>query len=252
MTGNGQEARCARSSRQRRGRLGSRSPTSPSWTRIDPFRQTRPRDTATALARRADRAARDHEADPPARPALRSGVEHEPDEARRRALPQQRRRLGMAPVEASKAARWLGYVPFDRIIDDGTLRRIVVTTMASRRPRSGLARHRGQCPRRRGHQAYRLPLQLIARQKYRLVVFGEKTSLAEVAKPLCRSTGRPLPADREITDSQLWLMAKTGAEDGRPMVVFALTDFDPSGTRWRSRSAASCKHSGTFSIRTSS
>ena len=36
-----------------------------------------------------------------------------------------------------------------------------------------------------------------ARQKHRLVVFGEKTSLADVVKPLCdQLRRRPLPAER--------------------------------------------------------
>ena len=53
-----------------------------------------------------------------------------------------------------------------------------------------------------------------------------------MAKPLCQSYGADLylPSG-EITDSQLWLMAKTGAEDGRPMIVVVLADFDPSGNQ---------------------
>jgi hypothetical protein len=71
-----------------------------------------------------------------------------------------------------------------------------------------------------------------ARQKYRLVVFGEKTSLAEVMRPLCFTYDADLylPSG-EITDSQLHMMAKTGAEDGRPMLVFVLADFDPAGNQ---------------------
>ena len=33
----------------------------------------------------------------------------------------------------------------------------------------------------------------------------------------------------EISDTLLWRMAKDGAADGRPMVVFVLADFDPAG-----------------------
>jgi hypothetical protein len=69
-----------------------------------------------------------------------------------------------------------------------------------------------------------------ARQKYHLVLFGEKQSINEVAAPLCRQYKADiyLPSG-ELTDSQLHTMAKIGAADGRPMIVFTVSDFDPSG-----------------------
>ena len=33
----------------------------------------------------------------------------------------------------------------------------------------------------------------------------------------------------EISDTQMYIMAKAGAEDGRKLIVFTLADFDPSG-----------------------
>jgi hypothetical protein len=67
-------------------------------------------------------------------------------------------------------------------------------------------------------------------QPYRLVFFGEKTSLDPVLGPLAEryDTDLYLPSG-EISDTLLHLMAKTGAEDGREMVVFIFSDCDPAG-----------------------
>jgi hypothetical protein len=69
-----------------------------------------------------------------------------------------------------------------------------------------------------------------AKQLYRLVFFGEKTSLDEVLGPLAERFGADLylPSG-EISDTMLHTMAKTGAEDGRPMVVLVFADCDPAG-----------------------
>jgi hypothetical protein len=137
-------------------------------------------------------------------------------------------------VEASKAARWLGYVPFDRIVDERNAPPVIVV-------------HRDGEPEVEIGLGATIEVTVPdlddikptvhlddfkARQKYRLMVYGEKTSLADVVRPLCEryKADLYLPSG-EITDSQLYLMAKTGAEDGRPMVVLVLADFDPAGNQ---------------------
>jgi hypothetical protein len=125
---------------------------------------------------------------------------------------------------AGKAARWLGYVDFERIIDNRNsdpviLRRARVTPEAcitipdvdELEPYAGVASFEG-------------------RQPYALMIFGEKTSLEDVLLPLARKFEADLflPAD-EISDSLLYPMARDGAEDGRAMVVLVLADCDPAG-----------------------
>jgi hypothetical protein len=63
-----------------------------------------------------------------------------------------------------------------------------------------------------------------------LVLYGEKTSLDDVLAPVARECAADLylPAG-EISDTMLYQMAKTGAADGRPMVVLCFCDCDPSG-----------------------
>ena len=137
-------------------------------------------------------------------------------------------------VEASKAARWLGYVPFDRIVDErNSPPVIVIHGNGVPKVEIGLGETiEVSVPDLEDIKPTVYLANFKARQKHRLVVFGEKTSLAEVAKPLCEryQADLYLPSG-EITDTQLHLMAKTGAEDGRPMIVFILADFDPSGNQ---------------------
>jgi hypothetical protein len=131
---------------------------------------------------------------------------------------------------AGKAARWLGYVDFERIVDNRDsdpiiLRRARVTPetwvsiglditiphVDELRPYAGVAGFEG-------------------RQPYALAIFGEKTSLEDVLLPLARRFEADLflPAG-EISDSLLYRMARDGADDGRTMVVLVLADCDPAG-----------------------
>jgi hypothetical protein len=137
-------------------------------------------------------------------------------------------------IEASKAARWLGYVPFDRIVDERNSPPIImVHGNGTPEVEIGLgATIEVNVPDLDDIRPTVYLANFEARQKHHLVLYGEKISLAEVAAPLCQSHKADLylPSG-EITDSQLYLMAKTGAEDGRPMIVFILADFDPAGNQ---------------------
>jgi hypothetical protein len=137
---------------------------------------------------------------------------------------------------ASKSARWLGYVPFRAISDARNTEPII----RLREERSSLSRSFVGV---HGLGADLLiSLQdvdfepfvhgsfIAPEQPYRLVFFGEKTSLETVLDPLAAHYDADLylPSG-EISDTMLHKMAQTGAEDGREMVVFVFADCDPSG-----------------------
>lgn len=78
-------------------------------------------------------------------------------------------------------------------------------------PRAGLANFKGTQP-------------------YKLVIFGEKSSLEDVLTPIAETYKADLYLPTgEISDTLLHKMASVGAEDGRPMVVFTFSDCDPAG-----------------------
>jgi hypothetical protein len=69
-----------------------------------------------------------------------------------------------------------------------------------------------------------------ARQKYFFVFFGEKSSLDTVLRPLAQQYGANMYlCSGEISDTLVHQMAADAHADGRPLVVFTFSDFDPAG-----------------------
>jgi hypothetical protein len=67
-------------------------------------------------------------------------------------------------------------------------------------------------------------------QPNKLVLFGEKSSLADVLSPIARDYEADLYLPTgEISDTLMHRMARVAALDGRPMVVLCFSDADPAG-----------------------
>jgi hypothetical protein len=132
--------------------------------------------------------------------------------------------------EAGKAARWLGYISFDQIFDqrnaEPTVRifeepepysyltlglRVYLPDVADIDPKVDLDGFDGVQP-------------------YKIVMIGEKSSLEPVLAPIATryKSDLYLPTGC-MSDTLIYQMAKIGAADGRPMVVFYFSDCDPSG-----------------------
>jgi hypothetical protein len=129
---------------------------------------------------------------------------------------------------ASKCARWLGYLPFDQIADQRNAPpvvrifeqpdpdpfinvRIDIEIPDDIRPGIGVSDFRGT-------------------QSYKIVLVGEKSSLDTVLAPIAAAYEADLYLPTGcISDTMVYQMAKIGAEDGRPMVVLYFADCDPSG-----------------------
>jgi hypothetical protein len=68
------------------------------------------------------------------------------------------------------------------------------------------------------------------RQAYQFVIFGEKASIENVVLPLAQRYEADLYlSSGEISDTLIYRIAKDAAADGRPLVVFTISDFDPAG-----------------------
>jgi hypothetical protein len=129
----------------------------------------------------------------------------------------------------SVAARWLGLLPFNRIVDQRNEAPVFA------------ARNRAvPTPMLSGGYVY-LPdaddVKIEARvdgfhgkQPFTLAVFGEKGSLGPMLEPICRRFGADLflPTG-EISTTQTFEMAMAAAEDRRPLVLFTVSDCDPAG-----------------------
>lgn len=132
-----------------------------------------------------------------------------------------------------KAARWLKYVPFDAITDHRNEeaitrlfnRRLIERYISGRLIIEGLPTADISDIEPRAWASG-----FTGVQPYKLVLFGEKSSLADVLEPIANYySGDLYLMTGEISDTRLYQMAETGAQDPRPMIVFTFCDCDPAG-----------------------
>jgi hypothetical protein len=75
-----------------------------------------------------------------------------------------------------------------------------------------------------------VPEGFVARQAFHFVMFGEKASLESILLPLARARQCDLYLPTgEISDTLLYRIAADAIKDGRPLVVFTISDCDPAG-----------------------
>lgn len=132
--------------------------------------------------------------------------------------------------DASSTARWLGYVPWERIFDARNADPIV---RAVNREKMTYSVRPEDDPSWISPESIWPEMKLTGtqtRQPHRLVFYGEKTSLGSILDPLAERYDADLylPSG-EISNSQLARMAADGADDGREMIVFIFADCDPAG-----------------------
>jgi hypothetical protein len=131
---------------------------------------------------------------------------------------------------AGKAARWLGYVPFERITDNRNAEPVIfrkASVEAQAYVSIGLD---VSIPDADELEPVAFAEGFEPRQAYQFVIFGEKASLEDVVLPVARAKQADAYLNTgEISDTRLHEIARDAAADGRPLVVFTLTDCDPSG-----------------------
>jgi len=128
-------------------------------------------------------------------------------------------------------ARWLGHIDFDAITDE-----------RNAGPELYLPPDYGRCGIEVEHDAERLiyfprmpTIDVFcqaphARQAFRLILIGEKSSLRNVLRPICQKYEAELILPTgELSTTLLHGVVKRAAADGRPCRLFYLSDFDPSG-----------------------
>lgn len=133
-------------------------------------------------------------------------------------------------IGVSNVARFLGYVPFDQIVDqknDPPVVRlwrppqpkgyvamdfdIVLPDVADLTPQAKIREFTGTQP-------------------YHLALVGEKSSLDGVLRPVAdRYRADLYLPSGDISNTMVYTLAKTAAEDGRPLIVLYFSDCDPSG-----------------------
>ena len=131
---------------------------------------------------------------------------------------------------AGKAARWLSYIPFERITDHRNAEP-VIHHKARVAPRSMISVGvEVAIPDANDLVPTPVAEGFVARQAYHFVLFGEKTSLESILLPIARAKQCDLylPSG-EISDTLLYRIAADAAKDGRPLIVLTISDCDPAG-----------------------
>ncbi|MBV9481632.1 MAG: hypothetical protein JO249_12895, partial [Acidobacteria bacterium] len=133
--------------------------------------------------------------------------------------------------KAAQAARWLGLVSFDRIIDArNDEAKIYVPELHL--IRTGLKS--GETCIIPEDVSDALPSFYLegfrGRQTHRIIFYGEKTSLAEILEPIARQIGAEMVlVIGESSETRLYEAMKRANQDGRPAIVLYFADHDPSG-----------------------
>jgi arsenate reductase-like glutaredoxin family protein len=130
----------------------------------------------------------------------------------------------------AKASRWLGYIPFERIIDQRNSPPIIhhkARVAPEARLSIGLD---VEIPNAEDIDPLPIAHGFVARQAYHFAIFGEKSSLEDVVLPIAEQYEADLYLPTgEISDTLVYQIAKDANEDGRPLVMFTLSDCDPAG-----------------------
>jgi hypothetical protein len=87
--------------------------------------------------------------------------------------------------------------------------------------------HYRHCRRRQHRQA---PWRDLPEHAFHFAIFGEKSSLEDVVLPIAEQFEADLYLPTgEISDTLVYQIAKEANDDGRPLVMFTLSDCDPAG-----------------------
>ena len=131
---------------------------------------------------------------------------------------------------AGKAARWLGYIDFEQIVDNRNAEPFICHK-ARVKPRALVSIGVDVAvPDIADLEPTPIAEGFEPRQEYHFVIFGEKASLEDVVLPIARAKQADLYLPTgEISDTLLYRIAKDAVTDGRPMVLFTLADCDPAG-----------------------
>ena len=130
----------------------------------------------------------------------------------------------------SKAARWLGYVPFEQVTDQRNAEP-VVRILPAQAQEQILVYDSGDLDLDAVNFAPWAHLEGGGGiQAYRLAIIGEKSSLEPVLGPVADEFGADLYLPTgEISDTILHQMATRTEAEKRPLICFYFSDCDPSG-----------------------
>jgi Histidine kinase-, DNA gyrase B-, and HSP90-like ATPase len=132
--------------------------------------------------------------------------------------------------KAATAARWLGLVPFSRIVDERNAPPEIFTPAAISVSTWVSEGEQYETPESVKDVIPSVHVAGRGRQSHRIIFYGEKSSLAVVLRPIAEMIGAEMIlVTGESSDRFVWEMVDRASQDGRPAIVCYFADFDPSG-----------------------
>jgi hypothetical protein len=136
-------------------------------------------------------------------------------------------------LKAASAARYLKCVPLDRISDERSAEPIIIEPAQPRSGSGDLSTGGSigiEVPSVDACLPFLVCTRPVAMQPYRIIMIGEKSSLAEVLRPIAEMVKASLYlGPGEMTLTRVAEAVALAAEDGRPAVVLEFVDLDPAG-----------------------
>jgi hypothetical protein len=132
---------------------------------------------------------------------------------------------------AAEPARWLGYVPFERIHDGRNDAPEVFTENNNWGSSIQLGCLDGtEAPTLDDAMPRFLVSGGMVTQPFRICLIGEKSSLRDILLPIAeRVRGELILPTGDLSNTLLSGIEQRAADDGRPLVILYFSDFDPSG-----------------------
>lgn len=148
--------------------------------------------------------------------------------------------------KAGKAARWLGYIPFTRIIDRRN-NEPIIHRVEKIEPCAGVLSDLDDATLPDDIAPAPAAVGFEVRHAFAFACFGEKSSLEEITLPWAKQHQADLYLGTgETSDTYIHQIAGDAVADGRPLVVFVLA-IRRAG-RCSSRSRANCRRCRTCSF----
>jgi hypothetical protein len=130
----------------------------------------------------------------------------------------------------AKAARWLGLLPFDSIIDNRSEPPTRNRPSRAGEPEVGSLLTELPVPEEVDVAPTPSLESFAADQPYCYAAFCEKSSAKAMLDPICARFGINLhPSTGDAVETAIWQIAHDANEDGRKLIVFTVSDCDPAG-----------------------
>jgi hypothetical protein len=133
-------------------------------------------------------------------------------------------------LRAAKPARWLGLVPWERIVDNRNEAPRILRVERAVHAHAAILSIEMQTPQELDVSPEATLENFAADQPFCIAFFREKSAVDTILVPLAERYRMNLyPSSGDMVDRSVWEIARDARRDGRKLIVFTVCDCDPGG-----------------------